>query len=163
MRLLEQIRFGAEHAETISNLENIEQSLEATRDLQMPTPRNLTAAVSGLDFSALDSNPSRGLTASEDGSVQQNRPRGRPVLPTFQAKQWTSVAVSDDAIAHLISLFFTWEQPLHQYITMPPFLADLKEPDPDPTTPKEFCSPLLVNAICARACVSGRFDSRSMY
>lgn len=68
-------------------------------------------------------------------------------LHQVKAKPWTVVTEDDDLVSHLISLYFSWEHPFCNYIDKELFLDDMKA---ERTT---FCSSLLVNAICAHACV----------
>jgi hypothetical protein len=71
-----------------------------------------------------------------------------------KASPWTTIA-SDGLVSELISIFFERDQ----YFTMPfvdkeAFLRDVSATDvPNPRNMK-YCSPLLVNAICADASVS---------
>jgi len=66
------------------------------------------------------------------------------------SRPWTILA-DDEMVSHLLSLYFTWQQPLFQYIDRTAFLADMASQTT--VAPKKFCSPLLVNAILAQACV----------
>ncbi|KAF2752549.1 hypothetical protein EJ05DRAFT_481196, partial [Pseudovirgaria hyperparasitica] len=62
------------------------------------------------------------------------------------AQPWTSVA-TDEVVSELITAWFAWEDTtLFSYITLDLFVADMKASDPERAT---FCSPFLVNAICA--------------
>lgn len=65
------------------------------------------------------------------------------------AKPWTSVSDDDDLVSHLVSLYFTWDYPFYSFLDRDVFLrhmaaANLASP---------FCSPFLVNAVLANACV----------
>lgn len=66
-----------------------------------------------------------------------------------KAKPWTKVA-EDSMVSHLISIFMTWELPFFPMIDRQRFLADFVAAN---TQTASGCSPLLVNAMCARACV----------
>jgi hypothetical protein len=72
--------------------------------------------------------------------------------PPFEvpAKPWTSVTDDDAFVSHLISLYFTWQQPTFRWIDRDLFLADMKAGKKG----SRFCSPLLVNIILTVACVS---------
>jgi hypothetical protein len=59
--------------------------------------------------------------------------------------------VDDEMGSHLLSLFFTWQQPWRQYIDKTSFLAGMVSQRD--TNDNVFCSPLLVHAIFAYACV----------
>lgn len=73
-------------------------------------------------------------------------------IPVFQvpAKPWTSVTADDAFVSHLISLYFTWQQPTFMWVDRDPFLSDMKAGK----LGSRFCSPLLVNILLAVACVS---------
>lgn len=64
------------------------------------------------------------------------------------SKPWT-IHGDDEMVSHLLSLFFTWQQPSCQYIDKPAFLADMAA---GTVGNKKFCSALLVNAMLAQAC-----------
>lgn len=66
------------------------------------------------------------------------------------AKPWTSVTNDDDFVSHLVSLYFTWQQCFYNVVKKDLFIQDMQSGNPD----AQFCSPLLVNAILAEACVS---------
>ncbi|KAF2752943.1 hypothetical protein EJ05DRAFT_515303 [Pseudovirgaria hyperparasitica] len=67
------------------------------------------------------------------------------------AQPWTSVA-TDEVVSELITAWFAWEDTtLFSYITLDLFVADMKASDPERAT---FCSPFLVNAICAAKAIS---------
>ncbi|KAK3939608.1 nitrogen assimilation transcription factor nirA, partial [Diplogelasinospora grovesii] len=67
------------------------------------------------------------------------------------ARPWTAVA-GDGLVSHLISSFFRWDDPfIYSFIDREPFLRDMRRcsgPDAD-VSQAEYCSPFLVNAICA--------------
>ena len=73
-------------------------------------------------------------------------------IPLFEvpAKPWTSVTDDDAFVSHLISLYFTWQQPIFRWIDQDLFLADMRSGKKN----ARFCSPLLVNIILTVACVS---------
>jgi hypothetical protein len=55
---------------------------------------------------------------------------------------WTAVA-DDKVVSHLISIYFTWYQPFMHILDEDAFLQDLS------SGTSNFCSSLLINAICA--------------
>lgn len=69
------------------------------------------------------------------------------------AKPWTAVA-GDGIVSELITDFFTWDNsymfPVLDRVT---FVDEMRAGD---ETEMKWCSPLLVNAICAKRCVSGK-------
>jgi hypothetical protein len=73
-------------------------------------------------------------------------------MPPFEvpAKPWTTVTDDDAFVSHLISLYFTWQQPTFRWIDRDLFLVDMKAGKKD----SRFCSPLLVNILLTVACVS---------
>lgn len=86
---------------------------------------------------------------------------GRPVAgreafpPSFlrpeynvQAAFWTKVTSSDQLVSHLLSVYFRWDHPIHNFFDKELFTQDLIN------RRSVFCSSLLVNAILAVACVS---------
>lgn len=89
------------------------------------------------------------------GSKRSNDERIRPqslLLPPIAvlAHPWTTLA-SDEVVSHLVSLYFTWEQPCLQFVDKNAFVADMKIGEP--TRRGGFCSSLLVSALLAQACV----------
>jgi hypothetical protein len=67
------------------------------------------------------------------------------------ARPWTSVA-GDGLVSHLLSTFFKWDDPLaYSFIDRKLFLRDLRHGN---HSPRPFCSPLLVNSLCALRSVS---------
>lgn len=73
-------------------------------------------------------------------------------IPLFEvpAQPWTIITDDDAFVSHLISLYFTWQNPIMNWIDRDLFLADMRSGRLD----SRFCSPLLVNSILAVACVS---------
>lgn len=66
------------------------------------------------------------------------------------AKPWTSLTDDDAFVSHLVSLFFTWFHPHLNFIDRDRFIKDMQSGDPENSL---YCSPFLVNAILADACV----------
>lgn len=76
-----------------------------------------------------------------------DRPIGLLKVP---AKPWTDLA-NDGLVSELITSFFTWDEPfLLAFVDQESFLEDMRKCSPETTI---YCSPLLVNAICALRCV----------
>ncbi|GIK05428.1 hypothetical protein Aspvir_009538 [Aspergillus viridinutans] len=63
------------------------------------------------------------------------------------AKPWTTITDSDRLVSHLLSLYFTWDYPCYTWFDQHLFLADMIAGQ------SRFCSPLLVNAVLAHACL----------
>jgi hypothetical protein len=68
------------------------------------------------------------------------------------AKPWTNVTDDDDLVSHLISLYMTWDYPFYAFIDRETFLVHMK----NGSLYSDFCTPFLVNAMLANACVSIR-------
>jgi hypothetical protein len=64
------------------------------------------------------------------------------------ASPWTSVVRDDGLVSHLVSVFFTWEYPFHNWFNIDMFISDMRKGEPDAS----FCTPFLVNALLAMAC-----------
>ena len=90
---------------------------------------------------------SEDLDLLEDSNVKylQNSP-----LYHVPAKPWTRITQDDDFVSHLISLYFSWDHVVLGWIDRSLFLRDMSSGRQE----SRFCSPLLVNAILAVACVS---------
>lgn len=70
------------------------------------------------------------------------------------SRPWTNVA-GDGIVSHLVSIFFDQEQQfLMPYVDKKIFLADMALGD---RLNSQFCSPLLVNSICALSAVGCRY------
>ena len=65
------------------------------------------------------------------------------------ARPWTSVA-GDGIVSNLISSFFKWDDSyLYSFVDRELFLRDMRS-----GVESQYCSPLLVNSICAARSVS---------
>ena len=71
----------------------------------------------------------------------------QPLIQTSSIQHWTSL-VEDDVASHLLSFYFTWENPTWYLIDKELFFHDLE------TRATRFCSPLLVNVLLLFGCVS---------
>lgn len=65
------------------------------------------------------------------------------------AQPWTTVTSDDDLVSHLISMWFTWSDWTFAYVDRDLFVKDMAAG----SLKCEYCSPLLVNAMLAQACV----------
>ena len=65
---------------------------------------------------------------------------------TSSELRWTKVCTSQKLVGHLFDLYFTWVHPVHMLFSEMDFKVEFKH-DMD-----TYCSPSLVNAICAMAC-----------
>jgi hypothetical protein len=68
------------------------------------------------------------------------------------AKPWTNVTDDDDLVSHLVSLYMTWVYPFYAFFDGKSFIEDMQKGNLN----SDFCSPFLVNALLANACVSVR-------
>lgn len=66
------------------------------------------------------------------------------------AKPWTTITDSDDLVSHLVSLYLTWGYPFYAFFCHETFLKHMSMGKLN----SDFCSPFLVNALLANACVS---------
>lgn len=84
------------------------------------------------------------------GSVASHKTsKDRTALPVVPAAPWTSVTNDSRLVSHLISLFLAHENSAWRFLERDPFLEDMQLGKLD----AEYCSPLLVNAACALACL----------
>lgn len=82
------------------------------------------------------------------------------------AHPWTTVTDDDDLVSALVTRFFLWEWPWYNYLNKSAFLEDMCSvpqaqqglgiPGATENWTREFCSPCLVNAICAIGSMSSR-------
>jgi hypothetical protein len=104
---------------------------------------------------------SQGLAGDRKSMEDRIRPQSLLLPPIAMfAHPWTTLA-SDEVVSHLLSLYFTWEQPCLQFIDKTAFLADLKAGEISRTN--GFCSPVLVSALLAQACVSNCSRARRWF
>ena len=67
------------------------------------------------------------------------------------ARPWTTVTEDARFVSQLVSLWLTWFHPFCNWLDRDLFLRDMRSGD----LQARFCSPFLVNAMLAAACVSG--------
>lgn len=67
------------------------------------------------------------------------------------ARPWTTVTQDAQFVSQLVSLWLTWFHPFCNWLDRDFFLQDMRSGD----LQARFCSPFLVNAMLAVACVSG--------
>ena len=66
------------------------------------------------------------------------------------ASPWTRMTDDDEAVSHLVSVYFTWHHCCYASLDRDLFVQDMKSKD----LSSQFCSPFLVNCILFVACVS---------
>jgi hypothetical protein len=74
-----------------------------------------------------------------------------PRTPLYKvpAKPWTRLTDDDDLVSHLISLYLEWVNPFFRVLEEDLFIEAMQAGDFN----SEYCSPFLVNAMLACACV----------
>lgn len=71
----------------------------------------------------------------------------RRFSPSPSEIPWTRVSTNHRLIGHLFDLYFTWVHPVHMLFSEQDFKHDFKK------SLNTYCSPSLVNAICAMGCM----------
>lgn len=66
------------------------------------------------------------------------------------ARPWTMVTDDDAFVSHLVSLYFTWDYPFYTFLDRDALVDHMRVGKAD----SDYCSPFLVNALLAQACVS---------
>ncbi|KAA8649311.1 hypothetical protein EYZ11_007050 [Aspergillus tanneri] len=69
-------------------------------------------------------------------------------LYRVSAHPWTSVTHDNDFVSHLVSLYFSWDHLVLNWIDRDLFIRDMQSG----MLNSQFCSPLLVNSVLAVAC-----------
>jgi hypothetical protein len=133
----------AEASELLIQLRNTDDPAALLR-----LARNISPEVSpGPSFIPREENQSNTRLAATDMRALANSPW------RVSARPWTLVA-GDGVVSELISSFFKWDDAFFApFIDREAFLVDMRSNDP---THARYCSPLLVNAICASRSVSIR-------
>jgi hypothetical protein len=139
-------------AALLRQLRGQQTDLTRLRDLlghSQPPPPQRRIAISDLlsdngsrPFVAVNHNPTR----SEPEEFDQE-----PRKPLFKvpAKPWTRLTDDDDLVSHLISLYLEWVNPFFRVLEEDLFIEAMQAGDFN----SEYCSPFLVNAMLACACV----------
>ena len=110
------------------------------------------AGISGERHSkSVDSNPTE-QCQSDKASAEETADTPAFSVPS---QPWTRITADDAFVSHLISVFLLELNPYWRHVEEDLFLHDMRSAL-DSTL---YCSPLLVNAICALSCVS---KSRSL-
>lgn len=63
------------------------------------------------------------------------------------AQPWTKLTTDDALVSHPVTVFLNYNNVYSRYVEEDVFLRSMQSGVSD-----EFCSPFLVNAICAMAC-----------
>ena len=70
-------------------------------------------------------------------------------LYRLRAHPWTTVTDDDRLVSHLVSLYISWDDNFLSFMDRDRLLEAMARGD----VRSEFCSPFLVNALLAYACV----------
>ncbi len=85
------------------------------------------------------------LVSEYNRSMTTTTPAGAADAAKVSPLSWTG-AVADEALTnHLLALYFTWAHPVHMLFSERHFMASFRNGD------RRYCTPALVNAICAMA------------
>ncbi|KAF2846331.1 C6 transcription factor-like protein [Plenodomus tracheiphilus IPT5] len=82
----------------------------------------------------------------EDENFIGGRARSNSALPERQGTTWTNVTHDLEFVKELFNLYFTWSHSFYVIFSRECFYKDFE------SGRDKYCSPLLVNAICAYAC-----------
>jgi hypothetical protein len=99
---------------------------------------------SGPEQSGEGETPAAGLESLEQSALEQSSIK-------VSARPWTRIA-GDGLVSELISSFFAYDNGFYlSFVDQESFLEDMQAGD---VANSDFCSSVLVNAICALRCVS---------
>jgi hypothetical protein len=147
---IDQLRSRLEYIRTRSEVE----SMEIYRRVRIAVdPLDVVELLRGGDLLLQHSVPEQsgesqaqipGLESLELSVLEQSAIKVR-------ARPWTRIA-GDGLVSELISSFFSYDNGFYlSFVDQESFLDDMQAGD---VASAEFCSPVLVNAICALRCVS---------
>ncbi|KAF1849858.1 C6 transcription factor-like protein [Cucurbitaria berberidis CBS 394.84] len=93
----------------------------------------------------------------EQENFAGGRMRNNTAMPERQGSTWTAVTNDLAFVDKLLTLYFTWSHPFYVLFSRECFYKDFR------AGREKYCSPLLVNAVCAYAChltddAAGRTD-----
>lgn len=77
------------------------------------------------------------------------------------AAPWTTVTGDDDLVSHLVSLYLSWDWPIHAFFDADVFLRRMRAASAGGRSKgdgDELCTPFLVNAVLANACYFSEFS-----
>jgi hypothetical protein len=142
-----------------------ESQLDIAWDSPSPSSRALTGRI--LDAAdiisategtiPLDAQPIAGRSLDGNGEPSGRRSRLDDERPngngknaiSVPAQPWTKLTKDDALVSHLVTVFLNYNNVYWRYVEEDLFLHSMQSGVPD-----DFCSPLLVNAICAMACLT---------
>lgn len=138
-------------------LDSLLSSLKSSNNRSLQDLLNLIRSDASLESVVEHSK----LILNEDANHDQSRARlQRAVLdiaalidePPIRvpARPWTDVTDDDNAVSHLISVYFAWHHYGYPCVDRDIFVREMQSKN----TSSIFCSPFLVNSILMIACVS---------
>jgi hypothetical protein len=144
-----------------------EAQLDIAWDSQHPGAQTLkdrtidaSAIISAVEsFSAPDARPLSGLPlgVGENGSELSNANGKRPLVTNnflVPAQPWTKLTTDDALVSHLVTVFLNYPNVYWRYVEEDLFLHGMQR-----GIANEYCSPFLVNAVCALACMSSEHSA----
>jgi hypothetical protein len=142
------------HARGLFELMRTESSLPQLRSY---IDRTLSEVqVSGEDNEAIHTLQGLRSTVDRESDTPPLRPNIMDVqylcnVAPFRvpARPWTTVTDDDALVSHLVSLYFTWDYPFYAFVDCKAFIHHMTMGNVD----SDLCSPFLVNALLANACV----------
>ena len=152
-----------EERQDITKLRNILRTIQASNSSSAEPI--IECIRHGASIDEIESTLSRELNAEQSSQNKESelsipRPSLRSGLrvadlveaPVIRvpAKPWTDVTGDAEFISHLITIYFTWDHHWPTLFDKDLFIAQMRSLEADTT----YCTPLLVNAILAFACVS---------
>lgn len=84
------------------------------------------------------------------GQAANNTDRRLPNEFLLPAQPWTKLLTDDALVTHLVTIFLNYNNVYWRYVEEDLFLGSMQSGN----LQAEFCSPFLVNAICALVCLS---------
>lgn len=113
---------------------------------------NVVGISRGKQPESLDSDPTE-QRQSDKASTEQEKVADTPAF-SVPSQPWTRVTTDDTLVSHLISTFLLDLNPYWRHVEEDLFLHDMRSEQRSVLDSSLYCSPLLVNAICALSCVS---------
>lgn len=106
------------------------------------------AIVSALENLVVPEGPM--ATPDPLGQAVNNTDRRLPNEFLLPAQPWTKLLTDDALVTHLVTIFLNYNNAYWRYVEEDLFLGSMQSGN----LQAEYCSPFLVNAICALACLS---------
>jgi hypothetical protein len=152
-KVLETLRDGKR--ERISDLLTLVRSDASLSEIRILVAEELTERSLSGDCSVFEESHSQ----AEEKEMPTAKTRHKALdiewlsdIPVLQVPThpWTNITNDEDFVSHLVSLWFTWHYPsCSTWIEKQLFLRDMQAGNQSCI----YCSPLLVNAMLAEACV----------